>query len=314
MGSSTAERVTESAAHPSGDLSLPSTSLIICSRDRPDLLLKAVQSVLQGVDVPTELVVIDQSRAAHPSLSTMTSNRACEIRYIQPGSVGLSRAVNDGVAAARHDLLVLSHDDVSFASDWFGSIVRALVQMGPRSVVTGRVLPGEAETPGGFAPSLKVDRSPAVYEGRITSDVLYPMNMAMYRSAIDDVGRLDERLGPGTPFPAAEDNDFGFRLLEAGYRIVYAPEAVVYHRAWRAAPLRLDWGYGRGQGAYYAKYLSPRDLWMLRRMCRDIAGGIRASARALARGELLQASGQATYVLGMLSGAAHWLLIRRMAR
>ena len=97
-----------------------------------------------------------------------------------------------------------------------------------------------------FAPSTKVDTAPAVYHGRLHEDVLYTGNMAMDRSAARAVGVFDERLGPGTSFPSAEDNDFGFRLLEAGYRIVYVPEALLYHRAWRSERdyVRLRWSYG----------------------------------------------------------------------
>ena len=38
--------------------SLPPTSLIICSRNRPALLRKTVESVLQGDEVPTELIIV----------------------------------------------------------------------------------------------------------------------------------------------------------------------------------------------------------------------------------------------------------------
>ena len=96
--------------------------------------------------------------------------------------------------------------------------------------------------------------------------------MAMYRSAIDCIGGFDERLGPGTCFPAAEDNDLGFRLLEAGFHIIYDPASVLYHRSWRTEKdyLPLRWGYGRGQGAYYARYLSLQDRHMIARMSLDV--------------------------------------------
>ena len=66
---------------------------------------------------------------------------------------------------------------------------------------------------------------PAVYEGRIGTDVLAGGHMATFRSLLRTVGGFDERLGPGLNFPAAEDNDLGFRMLETGYRILYVPEA-----------------------------------------------------------------------------------------
>lgn len=291
---------------------LPRTSLIISSRNRPELLTEVVASVLEGDEVPAELIVVDQSDRPHPSLATLTTDRPCRIQYRHSRSVGLSRANNEGIGAARHDLLAFTHDDVTATPAWFRSLVRALLRAGPRAVVTGRVLPAAAESPGGFAPSTTTDEGPAAYEGRIGKDVLFPMNMALHRSALAEVGGFDERLGPGTRFPAAEDNDLGLRLLEAGYRIVFVPEAVMYHRAWRReeAYLPLRWSYGRGQGAYYAKHADLVDRYMLGRMARGVLAHLYEGA-CQARRQRQQASGHLFYVLGILSGAGEWLLRQR---
>ncbi len=150
-------------------------------------------------------------------------------------------------------------------------------------MVTGRAVGGQPESPGAFAPSLHLDPRPTVYRGRPGRDVLLPMNMALFRTAFAEVGGFDERLGVGTRFPSSEDNDFGFRLLEAGFDIVYDPDVVVVHRAWRrpAALLPLRWAYGRGQGAYYIKYWSRRDPYMLRRMGWDVGRHLKRAVRRL---------------------------------
>ena len=294
---------------------LPATSLIISSRNRPDFLLATLESILQGDEVPSELIIIDQSKVPNPALAALTTQRTCDIRYLWTQSVGLSQANNRGIAAARHDLLIFTHDDVVVTPAWFGTLVRALVAAGMRNVVTGRVPPTKAEGPGGFQLTVKVDEAPAVYEGRVGKDVLLPLNMAMYRSAIDEVGGFDVRLGPGTSFPGGEDNDLGFRLLEAGYRIIYVPEAVLYHRAWRTeqdyVPLR--WSYGRAQGAFYAKHLTLQDRFMLGRLAHDVMHYTYVSIWGM-RHNRHRAYGHAIYVLGILSGAIQWLLTQRRTR
>lgn len=295
--------------------SLPATSLIIPSRNRPEFLLATVESILQGDEVPSELIIIDQSNAPNPALAALTTHGTCDIRYLWTQSVGLSQANNSGIAAARHDVLVFTHDDVVVTPTWFGMLVRALLAAGLRNVVTGCVPPTKAEGPGGFQLTIKVDEAPAVYEGRVGKDVLLPLNMAMYRSAIDEVGGFDVRLGPGGPFSSAEDNDLGFRLLEAGYRIIYVPEAVLYHRAWRTeqdyVPLR--WSYGRGQGAFYAKYLNLQDRYMLGRLVRDVLHYAYISIWGM-RHQRRRAYGHAVFALGILSGAIQWLLTQRRTR
>jgi GT2 family glycosyltransferase len=293
--------------------SLPASSLILCSRNRPKLLFECVSSILQGEELPTELLIIDDSDSRHERLSSLTTARGCEVRYLWTHSVGLSRANNDGIAAARYNVLVFTQDDALVSPTWFGAIVRALIEAGQSSVVTGQVLPSEPETSGAFAPSTTADLIPAVYEGRINKDVLFIQNMAMYRFMVEQVGYFDPGLGPGTPFPAAEDNDFGLRLLEAGYRILYVPQAIVYHRAWRAKfdYIPLQWNYGRGQGAYYAKYLSLRDRYMLQRIIRDMLFYLSRVPRRVWHIQPYQLLGDTAFVLGILSGATEWLWTKR---
>jgi GT2 family glycosyltransferase len=289
---------------------LPATSLIIPSRNRPGILAETVASVLAGDEVPTELIVIDQSDAEHPDLAHIGTRRGCKVRYIWSPGRGLSRARNQGIEAARHEVLVFTDDDVRVSQGWFATLVRALLGAGPAAVVTGQVPPAE-ERADGFVPSTKVDPVPAVYEGRIGADVLYPHNMAMHRSLVESVGEFDVRLGAGTHFAGSEDNDFAFRLLEAGHRIIYVPEAVVYHRAWRSASayLPLRWSYGRGQGAFYGKHFNLRDRYMLWRLAQEVRQRSGRFFRLLPR-DPRRATGQLVCVLGVLSGFAEWLITR----
>lgn len=294
----------------SAPLPVSPLSVIVASRNRPELLADTVASILAGDRVPAELIVVDQSDRPHPGLPSAPSG-ACEVRYLWSESRGLSRANNLGVRAARHHRLVLTHDDVLVAPDWLALLAAALEREGPRAVITGRVLPAEPEGPDGFAPSTNLSTVPAVYEGRRGRDVLWPMNMALHREALLAVGGFDERLGPGTPYPAAEDNDLCHRLLEAGYRIVFDPAPVVWHRAWRPREehTALRYAYGRGQGAFYAKHLELRDRYMLRRLAGDVLGRLaRLPGRALGlkRWRGRPPRDEFAYVRGVLSAVWEW--------
>jgi GT2 family glycosyltransferase len=124
------------------------------------------------------------------------------------------------------------------------------------------------------------------------------------------VGGFDSRLGPGTRYPAAEDNDFAFRLLEAGYSIIYDPSSIVYHRVWRSQEqsLRLSWNYGCGQGAFYAKYFSLKDTYTIRRMARNVSGYLLRVPYRILR-QRAQAYRDILYVGGLLYGATRWRII-----
>jgi len=139
--------------------------------------------------------------------------------------------------------------------------------------------------------------------------VLAGGNMAMSRSVAAVVGGFDERLGAGSQFPAAEDNDLGYRLLEAGYRIEYVPAALLYHRAWRPAwdYWAVRWRYGRGKGGFYCKHLSLRDRYVLRRMLRDVLSRVVRFPWFLVR-HPFRAGGDPFYLCGILFGIVDWYL------
>jgi glycosyltransferase involved in cell wall biosynthesis len=290
---------------------LPAISLIICTRNRARLLGELVQSILVGDELPSEIIVIDDSDVPHADLGSMAGPPGCQIRYHWAHSAGLSRANNDGIALALHDLLVFTQDDVLVTRTWFGTLARSQIAAGADCVITGRVLPGPPEEAGAFAPSTISDDEPRSYAGRIGVDILYVQNMALYRATADAVGGFDARLGPGTPYPGAEDNDFAFRLLEAGYRILYEPLAVTYHRAWRppAAHTPLCWNYGRGQGGYYGKHLRLADRYMLNRLLADLKRQGRLTFRRIRQPG--RALGHVATLLGLVYGVLRWQVVDR---
>jgi GT2 family glycosyltransferase len=282
-------------------------SVIICSRNRPGFLLEAVRSVLKADEVPGELVVVDQSDVASEALRSMDHVRSCRIRYLWSSERGVSRGRNAGLRIATGEVVAFTDDDVLVDRAWLGALVRPLAQSGLRSVTTGRVLPFAEAIPGIGAPTLVVSEAPAEYRGRIAKDVLQAGNMALYREVLLQLEGFDERLGPGTDFPAGEDNDLGFRLLSAGCVICYEPKAVIYHREWHSvAEYRsLRWRYGIGQGAYYAKHLKQSRGYMLGRLFRLLGRHSTLAFRRALR-EPRAATGHLAYIGGLFTGMGRW--------
>jgi glycosyltransferase involved in cell wall biosynthesis len=80
-------------------------------------------------------------------------------------------------------------------------------------------------------------------------DVCGTGNLAFRRGAFDAVGGFDER------FEYGSDTDFSWRLVDAGYRIRYVPDAVIRHDfgTWRRQ-LRRSYAYGKANTRLYAKH------------------------------------------------------------
>jgi len=281
-------------------------SLIISSRNRPALLRDAVAAVLAGDAVPAEIVVVDQSDSRNQDLERLAAEHSAIVRYLWTRDRGTSRGRNAAIRAATQSMLLFIDDDCLVDRAWLGTITSALADGGERTVVTGAVAAGAGEIAGAFIPSTIASAASLDYAGRIGEDVLFSNNMALYRRAFEEVGLFDERLGPGARFSAAEDNDLGFRLLEAGYRIRYVPGAIVTHRGWRGRPayLPLRWAYGRGQGAYYMKHIVRGDREMARRFRASIWDHARRLRWAVR--DPLVAAGNLLYVVAMIAAALEW--------
>jgi GT2 family glycosyltransferase len=294
---------------PEESVDLPATSLLICSRNRPQLLWETIESILAGDEVPAEMIIIDQSDVPDPHLSAFQPEQACAFRYLWSEQKGVSLGRNRAAAEATHSILAITDDDMLATPTWFGSIIRVLVKNGTGNVVTGQVLTTEEDELLGYAPSTREDEQAVVYEGRVNRDILFSGNMAINKATFQEVGGFDTRLGPGTSFPAAEDNDFAFRLLEAGCCIIYDPQAVLYHRAWRSEKefIWLHWRYGYGQGAFYAKHFSLRDRFMIKRMVWDIWAYLSRFPLRFWR-DRRQAYQDGLFATGLLAGSLHWSL------
>jgi hypothetical protein len=91
--------------------------------------------------------------------------------------------------------------------------------------------------------------------------------MAVRRDIVERVGVFDERLDAGTPTRSGGDHEMFARILAAGYRIVYDPAAVSWHRHRRTYDEVLDTVYGYGVGVYAmwtGMLIERRELGVLR--------------------------------------------------
>jgi GT2 family glycosyltransferase len=273
------------------------------------MLIEAVRSVLGGSAVPSELLVVDQSDVPNRELRALGFVRGCEIRYLHSASVGVSRARNIGLRAARSEVVVLIDDDMLAQPEWLQRLLEGYAGGGSRTVATGRVLASAPEGGGRQLPpaALFAHAAPATYRGRQPLDRVPGANVALPRALALGLGGFDERFGAGARFASAEDNDMGFRLLEAGCEVRHVPEATVLHQAWRSWTdlARLRWSYGRGKGAFYAKHASLRDRHMLGRMATDARMRVRSALGSLPSSPMTS-TGQLVYLAGLVSGALEW--------
>lgn len=275
--------------------------MLIATADRPALLAGLLKSLSASRFGEAEVLILDQSRR---ETQREAGGSGLPIRVFRCPRRGKSAALNLGVREARAPWLAFTDDDCLVAEDWLRVIDRAARDSGGECALTGRVVPGVPEGEAVTAPSLREHETETTYTEPSFRDVLFGNNMAMPADLLRRAGSFDEGLGPGTPAPAAEDNDLGYRLLRAGASIRYVPNMLVTHRSWRSGPdqVKVFGGYGVGQGTFYGKHVRRGDLHMAARMARNLwdAGRDLGGAILLGRRQDVLASG--AFARGLVRG------------
>jgi GT2 family glycosyltransferase len=250
-------------------------SVVVPTIGRAELLDTCLASIAACEPPAAEIITVDQS--GDPAVRAAVERHASAgSRLITSTIRDRSVAVNLGMREAQNEVILVTDDDCTVEPSWVAKAWEHL-SVDPKAIVTGRVLPGGDAV---AVPSLVGTEEPRDFTGEIHDDVLFGCNMACSRSLFLGLGGFDERV------KLAEDNDFCYRWLRAGYHLHYDPELLIWHHAWRGPDeLRRHFaGYARGQGLFYAKHLRRGDLGVLRFLVRDGRRATRATVARITRG------------------------------
>jgi GT2 family glycosyltransferase len=255
------------------DTALDHVSVVVPTIGRLGLLRSCLRSIDRCRPRPGEVIVVDQSRA--PGVERLVAREfASGFRVVADPIRSIGRAMNTGFAAARNDVVMATHDDCTVAPDWVGVASRYMGEH-PDAMLTGSVVPeGDPRA----VPSTVERPEAADYSDPGSFEELWPMNMAIDRRIVADIGGFDERL-----MPAAEDADICYRWLKAGRPVLYRPDLRVNHHEWRTPDelRRMYGGYARGMGLFYGKHLARGDRLVLHFIARDLGYGLQFAWEAI---------------------------------
>lgn len=277
---------------------------------RPDYVRTCLEHLAAQTLTPVETVVVDAS----PDHDTerMLGGEFPSVGYVRNpvgyGAMATSR--NLGLQRAHGDVVVFIDDDAFAEPAWLAEMVAPFADP-TVGAVGGRVLRGTPEQ----VPANQIGRMlpDGTLIGHFDADPGRPIDvdhvqgasMAYRRSLLLQLGGIRDGY-PGTC--VREETDLCLRVREAGYRIVFAPAAVVDHVAapytrGKRFDLRYDYYAQRNHLVLLVRHFGYRDPIMRRylatiarrrarlvadplRRTRTAGGGttaaLRASARAMA--------------------------------
>lgn len=229
----------------------PDISVIICTYNRADMLRDTLGSFF-SMDLdggPTFEVIVVDNRS-----TDTTSEVAAKFAHQNPDHIcvirepkqGLSHARNTGIREARGDIVAFVDDDVFFDSGWLKGVASIFRDYPEASCLGGKSIP---QFEGG-RPDWVTDELLIMYgstnSGNKIKEMVYPehpfgLNMAFRREVFDTIGNFGIHLGrKKNNLLSSEESDLFFRINNAGLKIVYTPNALLYHRI-PATRARKNW-------------------------------------------------------------------------
>lgn len=305
-------------------------SVIVCTYNRARNL-PACLGRLEVQDTPEglgwEVLVVDNNSTddTHEVVAALSRRGPVPVRYCFEAAQGLNNARNRGIKESTSRFFAFIDDDILVAPGWLRAIARALAD-NDADAVGGRIyLQDHANLPGwvranpemlGFLGFRDLGDEPLWMDGK--SSAPFGGNMAFHRRVVERVGLFDPRYGRkgsgeerGGLFKGAETEYF-YRLGEAGARMLYAPDAVVYHRV-EAFQLRkryfrtIHYNAGMQKALYderqYGRTLGGVPLFLFPQLVR---AAWKYGAQTVTRGPAFAFRQQMTvgHFLGMMTGYA----------
>ena len=248
---------------------VPPSTVAVCTRDRTEDLKRCLDALVSMPDDGQEILVIDSCSSTDSTRKL--AERYKGIRYIREGYPGLNIARNRALREASHSVVAFTDDDAVPDPNWLRSLLKNFED--PLVLcVTGLTMPLELETEaqeyfekgGGFSRGfyriLYDSGMQCPHEAGVTGA---GVNMALRKSILESIGPFDEALDAGTPTCSGGDTELFFRILSSGYRIVYDPAALNWHRHKRtwSKVTRYIYGYKVGEFAIHARnFIFEREM------------------------------------------------------
>jgi GT2 family glycosyltransferase len=282
-------------------MSQPLVSIVIPHWNGAQHLPTCLES-LRAQTYPRVEVIVADNGSSDGSLALLSRDYP-GVRVLALGeNLGFTGACNAGMRAAQGDFVALLNNDTETDPHWMAEIVAAFERHPEAGLVASKMLLFDRRdtfhTAGDF---YRVNGTPGnrgvwqkdegQYDREETVFSACGGSAAYRREMLDQVGLLDNDF-----FYSCEDLDLAWRAQLAGWRCIYAPRAIVYHKLMATGGGATSSFHDGRNFIYLLAKDYPGDLWrahwraILRTQLRITAEALRAwrgaAARARLRGQL----------------------------
>lgn len=205
-------------------------SIVILTYNKLDYTRQCMESIRKFTAPGSYEIIIVDNHSTDGTVEWLKAQQ--DIRTIlNTENMGFPKGCNQGIEIARGDSILLLNNDVVVTPNWLENLTNCLYSddnIGAVGPVTNscpiqeiKVSYRTMDEMLAFSKDFNISNS-YIWENRLK---LIGFCMLIKKDVIDKIGLLDERFSPGN----FEDDDYSFRLLKAGYRLVLCKDTFVHH-------------------------------------------------------------------------------------
>ncbi len=235
------------------------TSVVVCTFNRCESLRDTLSSLGEQIlkeGLELEIIVVDNNSSDRTPqvVEEAAKDSPWPMRYVFEKTQGLSHARNRGIRESHGEFLAFTDDDVLPDRGWVQALYEAFIDHSA-DCAGGKILPKWTESPPDWCLAEEVraqlwavlallDRGEEMLVAEtLNGSFLFGANMAFRKSVFEEVGFFNPALGrSGENLFSGDDTEMLRRALMSRKRVVYSPQAIVYHKV---SPERLHIGYLR---------------------------------------------------------------------
>ena len=232
---------------------------MIATYNRCADLKECLTSIFALNTPPYEVIVVDSDSKD----GTAMMQDLFPLQFISISERNRERARNIGISATRGDIVAFLDDDVVVSSDWLSQITKPY-SCDDVGGVGGRVIPygtrdetcmrlSRSEVGRVFKSGLVIGNFDTLLKDPVEVDSLIGCNMSFRKELLLRIHGFDENY-TGTGY--RDDTDVCMQIRKLGYRLVYHPNALVFHK-FRGKEVDSKWAYWyvRNHTYFYFKNL-----------------------------------------------------------
>jgi len=123
-----------------------SVSVVIATRNRAEMLRRALESVSRQKRLPDEVVIVDNASTDTTAAVALSFRDKLNLKLVREDRVGIPHARNAGLRHAAGDILAFTDDDCEATPGWLAEIEKPFLKDPHVAAVGGNLIPADGQT------------------------------------------------------------------------------------------------------------------------------------------------------------------------